>query len=241
MAKLRTAFITGVSKGIGLALAKKFSSNGYFIIGSSRSKFNINKAIDSDKSMHLILDVNDRDKITESIKMIKAKNISIDCLINNAGITSDQIFLRMSNDDWDNVIGTNLTGVFNITKHISKIMVKEKFGRIINISSVSGLMGNPGQVNYSSSKAALNGFTKSLAKELATRNITVNTICPGFIDTDMTQILTEEQKTEALNKIPLGRFGSDEEIANLALFLASDNSSYITGQIINVDGGMYMN
>ena len=161
-------------------------------------------------------------------------------IVNNAGITKDQIFLRMKDDDWDEVINTNLSSVFNITKVFLKPMVKAREGRVINISSVAGLMGNPGQVNYSSSKAAIGGFTKSLAKEVASRNITVNSIAPGFISSDMTKTLSEEQQSQILNQIPANKFGDPKDIADLAIFLASEKGQYITGQTISVDGGLYM-
>jgi 3-oxoacyl-[acyl-carrier protein] reductase len=160
--------------------------------------------------------------------------------VNNAGITSDQLFLRMKDKDWDNVIATNLTGTFNLTKALIKGMIKNRYGRIINISSVSGLMGNPGQVNYSSAKAGLSGFTKSLAKEVGSRGITVNSIAPGFIETDMTSYLDENAKEKLIQDIPLKRLGSVDDIAELAIFLASDESAYITGQTISVDGGLFM-
>ena len=161
-------------------------------------------------------------------------------IINNAGITKDQLFLRMSNDDWDKVIDTNLNGVFNVTKTFIKHLVKSRSGRIINISSVSGLMGNPGQVNYSSAKAALGGFTKSLAKEVGSRNITVNSIAPGFIDTDMTSYLDDEAKAEIVKGIPLQKLGNTNDISDLVLYLASEKAAYITGQTISVDGGLFM-
>ena len=163
-----------------------------------------------------------------------------DSLINNAGITADQIFMRMKDEDWDNVIETNLTGTFNLSKIFIKNMIKNKSGRIINISSVSGLMGNPGQVNYASSKAALTGFTKSLAKEVGSRNITVNSVAPGYIDTDMTSFLDNDAKEKIINNIPLGRIGVTSDISELVMFLASDEASYITGQTISVDGGLLM-
>ena len=171
---------------------------------------------------------------------LKENNLTPSILINNAGITSDQLFLRMKDEDWDNVIATNLTGTFNLTKALIKGMIKSRYGRIINISSVSGLMGNPGQVNYSSAKAGLNGFTKSLAKEVGSRGITVNSIAPGFIETDMTSYLDENAKEKLTQDIPLKRLGSVNDIAELAIFLASDESSYITGQTISVDGGLFM-
>ena len=237
---MKSVLITGVSRGIGLSIAKEFIQNDYFVFGTSRSKFDLSKALESNNCKHLIVDVNDRDSITSIMKDIPGENNTMDCLVNNAGITADQLFIRMKDSEWDDVINTNLTGIFNITKPVSKIMLKQKSGSIINISSVSGLMGNAGQVNYSSSKSALLGFTKSLAKELAPRGINVNCICPGFIESDMTNELTSDQRDQALSQIPLGNFGSDTDIAKLTLFLSSDNAKYITGQSISVDGGMYM-
>lgn len=237
---MKSVLITGVSRGIGLSIAKEFIQNDYFVFGTSRSKFDLSKALESNNCKHLIVDVNDRDSITSIMKDIPGENNTLDCLVNNAGITADQLFIRMKDSEWDDVINTNLTGIFNITKPVSKIMLKQKSGSIINISSVSGLMGNAGQVNYSSSKSALLGFTKSLAKELAPRGINVNCICPGFIESDMTNELTSDQRDQALSQIPLGSFGSDTDIAKLTLFLSSDNAKYITGQSISVDGGMYM-
>lgn len=237
---MKSVLITGVSRGIGLSIAKEFIQNDYFVFGTSRSKFDLSKALESNNCKHLIVDVNDRDSIASLMKDIPGENNTLDCLVNNAGITADQLFIRMKDSEWDDVINTNLTGIFNITKPVSKMMLKQKSGSIINISSVSGLMGNAGQVNYSSSKSALLGFTKSLAKELAPRGINVNCICPGFIESDMTNELTSDQRDQALRQIPLGNFGSDTDIAKLTLFLSSDNAKYITGQSISVDGGMYM-
>lgn len=237
---MKSVLITGVSRGIGLSIAKEFIQNDYFVFGTSRSKFDLSKALESNNCKHLVVDVNDRDSITSIMKDIPGENNTLDCLVNNAGITADQLFIRMKDSEWDDVINTNLTGIFNITKPVSKMMLKQKSGSIINISSVSGLMGNAGQVNYSSSKSALLGFTKSLAKELAPRGINVNCICPGFIESDMTNELTSDQRDQALSQIPLGNFGSDTDIAKLTLFLSSDNAKYITGQSISVDGGMYM-
>ena len=237
---MKSVLITGVSRGIGLSIAKEFIQNDYFVFGTSRSKFDLSKALESNSCKHLVVDVNDRDSIASLMKDIPGENNTLDCLVNNAGITADQLFIRMKDSEWDDVINTNLTGIFNITKPVSKMMLKQKSGSIINISSVSGLMGNAGQVNYSSSKSALLGFTKSLAKELAPRGINVNCICPGFIESDMTNELTSDQRNQALSQIPLGSFGSDTDIAKLSLFLSSDNAKYITGQSISVDGGMYM-
>ena len=236
----KIAFITGVSRGIGLEIAKCFSIDDYFVIGTSRSEFNLNEELGSEKCLHLPLDVTDRDQAASSMEKLKDKNLTPNVLINNAGITKDQLFLRMKNEDWDEVIESNLTSVFNMSKLFIKSMVKNRSGKIINISSVAGLMGNPGQVNYSASKAGLGGFTRALAKEVAPRNITVNCIAPGFIETDMTDHFKDEELENILNQIPANKMGSPQHIADLALFLASVKGDYITGQTISVDGGLYM-
>ena len=235
-----TVLITGASRGIGLSIAQSFSDEGFYVIGTSRSKFDLETALGTRDCSHIKLDVTDRDTIKEVYEQLKNQNNLPGTLINNAGITKDQLFLRMKDEDWDDVINTNLSSVFNITKAFIKPMLKEKEGRIINISSVAGLMGNPGQVNYSASKAAIGGFTKSLAKELASRNITVNSIAPGFISSDMTDALNDDQKAEILKQIPVQKFGNPKNIADLAIFLASEKARYITGQTISVDGGLYM-
>ena len=237
----KIVFITGVSRGIGLEIAKCFINDGYFVIGTSRSNFNLGEALDSDHCLHIPLDVTDRDQVKNCMEQIKRQEKIPNVLINNAGITKDQLFLRMKDEDWDEVINSNLTGVFNITKLFIKSMVKDRSGKIINISSVAGLMGNPGQVNYSSSKAGLGGFTRSLAKEVAARNITVNCIAPGFIETDMTNHFKSDELDNILKTIPANKMGNPQDIANLALFLASSGGDYITGQTISVDGGLYMN
>ena len=237
----KIVFITGVSRGIGLEIAKCFLNDGYFVIGTSRSNFNLGEALDSDHCLHIPLDVTDRDQVKNCMEQIKTQEKIPNVLINNAGITKDQLFLRMKDEDWDEVINSNLTGVFNITKLFIKSMVRDRSGKIINISSVAGLMGNPGQVNYSSSKAGLGGFTRSLAKEVAARNITVNCIAPGFIETDMTNHFKSDELDNILKTIPANKMGNPQDIANLALFLASSSGDYITGQTISVDGGLYMN
>jgi len=236
----KIVFITGVSRGIGLELAKCFLNDGYFVIGTSRSEFNLSSALGSENCLHLPLDVTNRDQISSCIKKLKEEDIVPNVLINNAGITKDQLFLRMKDEDWDDVIDSNLTSVFNMTKLFIKTMVKDRSGKIINISSVAGLMGNPGQVNYSASKAGLGGFTRALAKEVAARNITVNCIAPGFMETDMTNHFKEKELENILNQIPANKMGNPQNIADLALFLASDKGEYITGQTISVDGGLYM-
>ena len=190
--------------------------------------------------MSVKLDVTSKDDLTKSMSEIREKFGHVNVLINNAGITKDNLFMRMKEEEWGDVIETNLNSVFRITKECVKDMVKNKYGRIINISSIIGISGNAGQANYSASKSAMYGFTKSLAKELASRGITVNSISPGFIQTDMTANLSEEQKNNITKSIPLARLGECEDVANLALFLASKKSSYITGENINVNGGLYM-
>ena len=209
-------FITGASKGIGLAMANAFNVNGYDVIGTARSKFDFTPVNKDSKMISMQLDVTNRDNIKSLASNLKEEDLMPSIIINN------------------------LNGVFNITKVFMKHLIKSKAGRIINISSVSGLMGNPGQVNYSSAKAALGGFTKSLAKEIGSRNITVNSIAPGFIETDMTAFLTDEVKAEIIKGIPLQRLGHTDDISNLALYLASEQASYITGQTISVDGGLFM-
>tara|TARA_Y100001970_G_scaffold291491_1_gene428835 strand:+ start:4040 stop:4756 length:717 start_codon:yes stop_codon:yes gene_type:complete len=234
----KNILISGASRGIGQSMATHFAKNNFNVVGTSRNNFNFD--YESENLFPIKLDVTSRDDVKKCFEELKSKNLLPNILINNAGITSDQLFLRMTDDDWDKVINTNLNGTFNLTKVFLKNMIKNRFGRIINISSISGLMGNPGQVNYSSSKAALNGFTRSLAKEVGSRNITVNCIAPGFIDTDMTSYLNDNEKMEILKKIPLNKFGKPEDISKLAMFLISDEASYITGQTISIDGGLLM-
>ena len=234
----KNIFISGASRGIGKSMAQHFAKSNFNVVGTSRNNFKFDN--DLENLFPIKLDVTSRNDVKDCFDQLKSKNLLPDILINNAGITADQLFLRMSDDDWDNVINTNLTGTFNLTKIFLKNMIKNKFGRIINISSISGLMGNPGQVNYSSSKAALNGFTKSLAKEVGSRNITVNCVAPGFIDTDMTSYIGDNERNEILKQIPLNKFGLPEDISKLVMFLMSDEASYITGQTISIDGGLLM-
>ena len=231
-------FISGASRGIGTAIAESFAQLGHTVIGTSRSKFKFESKLDN--LIPLALDISDRNSINNCVEYLKDNNLKPSILINNAGITSDQLFLRMKDEEWDDVIATNLTGAFNLTKALIKNMIKDRYGRIINISSVSGLMGNPGQVNYSSAKAGLSGFTKSLAKEVGSRGITVNSVAPGFIETDMTAYLDDNAKTKLIEDIPLKRLGSVQDISDLVIFLSSKDASYITGQTISVDGGLFM-
>jgi 3-oxoacyl-[acyl-carrier protein] reductase len=186
------------------------------------------------------MDISDEEQVKKTVESVVNSFSKIDILINNAGITNDKLLLRMTKQDWESVIAINLTGTFLVTKAIMRGMIKQRYGRIVNIASVVGLIGNPGQANYAASKAGIIGFTKSCAKELAGRNITVNAIAPGFIETKMTEVLSDEVKQYYLKLIPMGKFGLPEDVANLVLFLASDQSSYITGQVICLDGGMVM-
>ena len=234
----KVVLISGASRGIGAAIAIHLASLGYKVIGTARSEFKFDKT--SDNLIPLKLDITCRESIKDCAAKLKEQNLLPDILINNAGITSDQLFLRMKDDEWDKVLATNLTGTFNLTKAFIKNMIKNRYGRIINISSISGLMGNPGQVNYSSAKAGLSGFTKSLAKEVGSRNITVNSVAPGFIETDMTSFLDEDSKNTIIKDIPLNRLGSPEDVSELVAFLAGDESQYITGQTISIDGGLFM-
>ena len=236
----KIVLVTGASRGIGLEVAKLFSKEGYKVIGTSRGDFNLGDLIGDSSAMSVQLDLMSKESINDLFEVLKSKDILPSVFINNAGITKDQLFLRMKDKDWDEVIETNLNGLFRVTKAFIKPMVKNKFGRVINISSVAGLMGNSGQVNYSSSKSAMVGFSRSLAKELGSRNITSNVVAPGFIETDMTTFLNDDDKIEVSKNIPMKRFGTVEDVAKCIVFLASDNANYITGQIISVDGGLFM-
>jgi len=237
---MKNILITGASRGIGESIAYYFADKGFNVVGTARSEFKFKKNNFKGTLIPIRRDVTDRDSIKEAFNNLKERDLLPNILVNNAGITADQLFLRMKDEDWDNVIDINLTGTFNITKMFVKQMVKSRYGKIINISSVSGLMGNAGQVNYSSSKAALSGFTKSLAKEVGSRNITVNSIAPGFIDTDMTEYLDDKARLDLESQIPLRRIGNTKDISELVFFLASDEAAYITGQTISVDGGLFM-
>ena len=236
----KIVLVTGASRGIGLEAAKHFSKEGYKVIGSSRGDFNLGELIGDESAISVQLDLMSKESIQNLFADLKSEDLLPSVLVNNAGITKDQLFLRMKDEDWDDVIETNLNGLFRVTKAFIKPMVKNKFGRVINISSVSGLMGNSGQVNYSSSKSAMVGFSRSLAKELGSRNITSNVVAPGFIETDMTTFLNDDEKVEVSKNIPMKRFGSVQDVAKCIVFLASDEANYITGQTISVDGGLFM-
>lgn len=236
----KIVLVTGASRGIGLEAAKHFSKEGYKVIGSSRGDFNLGELIGDESAISVQLDLMSKESIQNLFADLKSEDLLPSVLVNNAGITKDQLFLRMKDEDWDDVIETNLNGLFRVTKAFIKPMVKNKFGRVINISSVAGLMGNSGQVNYSSSKSAMVGFSRSLAKELGSRNITSNVVAPGFIETDMTTFLNDDEKAEVSKNIPMKRFGTVEDVARCIVFLASDEANYITGQTISVDGGLFM-
>ena len=236
----KIVLVTGASRGIGLEAAKHFSKEGYKVIGSSRGIFNLGELIGDESAISVQLDLMSKESIKNLFADLKSEDLLPSVLVNNAGITKDQLFLRMKDEDWDDVIETNLNGLFRVTKAFIKPMVKNKFGRVINISSVAGLMGNSGQVNYSSSKSAMVGFSRSLAKELGSRNITSNVVAPGFIETDMTTFLNDDEKVEVSKNIPMRRFGTVEDVAKCIVFLASDEANYITGQTISVDGGLFM-
>ena len=236
----KIVLVTGASRGIGLEAAKHFSKDGYKVIGTSRGDFNLDELIGDDSAISVQLDLMSKESIKNLFADLKSEDLLPSVLVNNAGITKDQLFLRMKDEDWDDVIETNLNGLFRVTKAFIKPMVKNKFGRVINISSVAGLMGNSGQINYSSSKSAMVGFSRSLAKELGSRNITSNVVAPGFIETDMTTFLNDDEKIEVSKNIPMKRFGTVEDVAKCIVFLASDEANYITGQTISVDGGLFM-
>ena len=236
----KIVLVTGASRGIGLEAAKHFSKEGYKVIGTSRGDFNLGELIGDDSAISVQLDLMSKQSIKNLFADLKSQDLLPSVLVNNAGITKDQLFMRMKDEDWNDVIETNLNGLFRVTKAFIKPMVKNKFGRVINISSVAGLMGNSGQVNYSSSKSAMVGFSRSLAKELGSRNITSNVVAPGFIETDMTTFLSDDEKVEVSKNIPMKRFGTVKDVAKCIVFLASDEANYITGQTISVDGGLFM-
>ena len=232
--EVKKVLVSGGTKGIGRAIVTKLLDEGYSVIATTRDKTKANILEHKNLTVEN-LDLSSKDSVSEFQEKVESFKPSI--LINNAGVTKDNLFLRMSENDWAEVIETNLNGTYRLTKIFLKDMIKNKWGRIINIGSVSGLMGNPGQTNYASSKAALEGFTRSLAKEIGSRNITVNLVSPGFINTDMTSGLTIE-KLES--QIPLGRMGNPSDVASLVAFLASEGAGYITGQTLVVDGGLFM-
>ena len=245
MEENKVALITGGTRGIGKAIAKKFAENGYnLVINYVSENTDLEKLKNDINSENEILfvraNVGDFVSCEELVKQAIDKFGKIDVLINNAGITRDNLIMRMKEEDFDNVINTNLKGTFNVTKNVVPYMMKKRSGKIVNVSSVVGVSGNAGQCNYASSKAGIIGFTKSIAKELASRNILANCVAPGFIDTDMTEVLNDSVKENINNQIPLKRMGTAEEIAKAVYFLAGEDNTYITGQVLNIDGGMLM-
>lgn len=246
MLKGKVALVTGASRGIGSAIARRLAEEGAMVIinynGSKEKACNLMNEIQENGGSAAALkwDVSDYQACEESVKQIIEAYGRIDILVNNAGITRDGLLMRMSEEEFDAVINTNLKGAFHMIRFVSKLMLRQRSGRIINISSVSGVAGNAGQANYAAAKAGVIGLTKAAAKELASRGITVNAIAPGFIETDMTAGLSDKVKEAAGAQIPLGHFGQPEDVAAAAAFLASEESGYITGQVLHVDGGMIM-
>jgi 3-oxoacyl-[acyl-carrier protein] reductase len=241
----KVALVTGGSRGIGKAIALRLAADGaYVVVNYAKNRaaaYEVVSAIEKagGRAKAIGFDVSDFDKVQEEIENIVTEFGGIQVLVNNAGITQDTLIVRMKKDDWDNVITTNLNGVFNCTKAVARIMIKQRQGRIINLTSVVGEMGNSGQTNYAASKAGIIGFTKAAARELASRAITVNAVSPGFIETDITQNLTDDLRKQYIERIPLLRFGSPEDVAGVVAFLASDEASYITGEVLRVNGGIY--
>ncbi len=242
----KVAFVTGASRGIGRAVALKLADAGAKVAinfaGNLEKAEEVKAEIESRGGEAMLVQgkVDNFEVVNAIVKKIVETWGTVDILINNAGINRDNLLLRMTETEFDEVIATNLKGVFNCTKAVTRIMMKQRSGKIVNMTSVVGLTGNAGQANYAAAKSGIIGFTKSVAKELAARGVTVNAIAPGFITTDMTAKLPEKIKEETLNQIPIGKFGTPEDVANLAAFLVSDQAAYITGQVINVDGGMVM-
>lgn len=239
----RVALVTGATRGIGKAIAHELALAGHKVVGtatSDRGASTISEHLASMKGGGVKLDVSDAEAVRECISAITAEYGAPTILVNNAGITRDNLMMRMKDDEWDDVLNTNLNALFTVSKACLRGMTKARWGRIINISSVVGSMGNAGQANYAASKAGAEGMSRAMAKELGSRAVTVNCVAPGFIATDMTDVLTEEQKALMMGQIPLGRLGAPEEIAKVVAFLASNSGGYITGETIHVNGGMYM-
>jgi 3-oxoacyl-[acyl-carrier protein] reductase len=241
----RVALVTGASRGIGEAIAKRLAAEGATVLAAARTAEALAKVVSEieaagGKASALALDLSDPASIEAAVKSALASHGEIHVLVNNAGVTEDNLILRMNREAWDRVLGTNLTGVFLLTQAVVKGMVRKRYGRIVNVTSVVGLMGNAGQVNYAASKAGLVGLTKSVARELASRNITCNAVAPGFIATAMTEKMTDDAKAKMTGQIPLERLGTPEDVAAAVAFLASEEASYVTGTVVNVSGGLYM-
>ena len=236
----KIVLVTGASRGIGLEAAKHFSREGYRVIGTSRGDFNLGELIGDERAISAQLDLMSKESIKNLFAELKSEDLLPSVLVNNAGITKDQLFLRMKDEDWDKVINVNLTAAMRLTKQVIKGMIKNRYGRVIFISSVVGYTGNAGQTNYSASKSALVGLNKSLALEVASRGITCNLIAPGFISTPMTDKLSDEQKNNIVKNIPVNRLGLPDDISNACVYLASEEASYITGSTLHINGGMSM-
>ena len=241
----RVALVTGASQGIGHACARALAREGATLAVAARNRPNLDELVaeltaNGSKAAAFTMDVADEDQVKAGIKSVLAQFGKIDILVNNAGITRDQLIMRMKRSDWDAVLNTNLTSAYLCTQQVISSMLKQRWGRIINITSVFGQMGQAGQTNYAASKAGLIGLTMAMAREVASRNITCNAVAPGFIETNMTAALSEEFKQSAVKNIPLGRVGSPEDVASAVCFLASDEASYITGHVLNVNGGLLM-
>ncbi|MCD6328490.1 3-oxoacyl-[acyl-carrier-protein] reductase [bacterium] len=241
----KTALITGAARGIGKAIAMRFASSGVNVVicdllddVMSETKSEL-EALGSE-TMTFNCDVTDSEKVAAMVKSVESHYDGLDILVNNAGITSDRLLMRMTDDDWGKVLAVNLTSVFNCTRSVIRGMLSRRYGRIISISSVIGLMGNAGQANYAATKAAIIGFSKSVAREVAARGIAVNVVAPGYIDTPMTQALPEKAKQQLFDMVPMRKLGTPEDVASAVSYLASDEAAYITGQVINVNGGIYM-
>jgi len=238
----KIALVTGASRGIGRAIAEKLVAGGAKVIGTATSESGAAAISEylGENGKGIALNVVDSASIEQALATIRAEFGEIDILVNNAGITRDNLLMRMKDDEWQDILDTNLTSVFRLSKAVMRAMMKKRFGRIITIGSVVGTMGNAGQANYAAAKAGLIGFSKSLAREVASRGITVNVVAPGFIETDMTRALTDDQRAGILSSVPANRLGDAKEIASAVAFLASDEASYITGETLHVNGGMYM-
>lgn len=238
----KVALVTGASRGIGRAIAEHLVEQGAYVLGSATSQQGADAISHylGEKGQGIVLNVTDNDSIAACFEAIKTQHGGVDILVNNAGITKDNVFMRMKDDEWQDVLDTNLTALFRLSKAVIRSMMKKRDGRIINIGSVVGTMGNAGQANYAAAKAGLLGFTKSLAREVASRKITVNAIAPGFIETDMTHALDDAQREAIMSQVPMQRLGNPKEIAATVAFLASPAAAYITGETIHVNGGMVM-
>lgn len=239
----KIALVTGASRGIGKAIATQLAQQGATVIGTATSDNGANaisEYLAEFGGKGLALNVTDKDSVDATIKAINEDHGSIDILVNNAGITRDNLLMRMKDDEWQSIIDTNLSSIFTLSKAVLRGMMKKRFGRIVNIGSVVGSAGNAGQANYAAAKAGVIGFSKSMAREVASRGITINVVAPGFIDTDMTKALTDDQKDAIFKDIPASRLGQPDEIAATVAFLVSDGAAYITGETIHVNGGMYM-